>query len=124
MSDTNAPQTDIWIKWDWLWKAIFYSSIIFSCLLLAFDDVPLNDKFLPFALSGLFVLWHWGGLRLAYRQGQDWDERPYLRFFIILGDIVFWFLLVMISPAYYFVLFGMFSQIFRQPILTFPLILL
>ena len=110
----NTQQTDVWVKWDWLWKAIFYSSIVFSCLVLLFDDIPASEKYLPYALSAIFVFWHWGGLKFAYRHGDSWEERPLIRFIIILGDIAFWFVLVSISPAYYFVLFGMFSQVFRH----------
>lgn len=114
MSNSNTQQPDVWIKWDWLWKFIFYASITFSCVLFLTDDIPLTDKYLPIGLSVLFVLWHWGGLKFANRHGEDWEKRPYLRFIVILGDIAFWFVLVTISPAYYFVLFGMFSQVFRH----------
>lgn len=114
MNTDKTPQTDVWIKWDWLWKFIFYASIIFSCGLLILDDDLISEKYLPLGLSGLFILWHWGGLKFAYRHRVAWEQRPLMRFIIIVGDIVFWFVLVTISPAYYFVLFGMFSQIFRH----------
>lgn len=114
MSNTNTPQTDVWIKWDWLWKVLFYGSVLFSSLLVLFNDDPLADKWLPLGLSLLFLLWHTVGLWWAYQQAADWEKRPYLRFIILLGDIGFWFVLVTLSPAYYFVLFGMFSQIFRH----------
>lgn len=112
---SNAQKTDAWLKWDWLWKVIFYTAVLFSSLLLLLDEAPLADKWLPLALSGVFVIWHWIGLKLAYGDGQAaWEERPYLRFIVFVVDIGFWFVLVSISPAYYFVLFGMFGQIFRH----------
>ncbi|MFO7682517.1 MAG: sensor histidine kinase [Chloroflexota bacterium] len=112
---SNQPQQiDVWEKWDWLWPLIFYASIVFSCIQLLLDDAPLSDNYAPLGLSLLFVLWHWVGMKLAYHIEADWEKRPYLRFIVILGDIAFWFVLVTISPAYYFVLTGMFSQIFHQ----------
>ncbi len=114
MSNANKQQTDVWIKWDWLWKVIFYVSVIFSTLLMLAGDSPLHEKWLPLVLSFLFLAWHTLGLWFAYRQVADWEERPYLRFIVVLGDIGFWFVLVTYSPAYYFALFGMFSQVFRH----------
>ena len=115
MANTRTQQTDVWVKWDWLWKLIFYSSIGFSCLLLLLGEGSFNEKLLPLGLSAIFILWNWGGLKLAYRNGKTYgEERVYLRFILILGNIGFWLTLVLISPAYYFVLFGMFSQIFRH----------
>ncbi len=111
---TNQQQPDAWVKWDWLWRVIFYTSILISSLLLLLDDDPLATKWVPLGVSLLFVVWHGLGLKLAYRYGGEWEERPYLRLIIILGDIAFWVFLVLLSPAYYFVLFGMFSQIFRH----------
>ena len=60
------------------------------------------------------LLWHWGGLRLAYKDLDSWDERLITRFIIIIGDIILWFVLVNMSPAYYFALFGLFIQVFRN----------
>lgn len=114
MSRANTQQTDVWVKWNWMWQVIFYVSVLFSSLLVLLDDAPLAEKGLLIGLSVLFLAWHTIGLRVAYRGLADWGERPYLRFIVLLGDIAFWFVLVTLSPAYYFALFGMFSQMFHH----------
>ncbi len=113
---SNQKQhTDVWIKWDWLWTIMFYGSVLFSVvILLAESNGRFTDIWLPLLLTGVLLLWHWGGLRLAYGQPPNWEKRPLLRFLVLLGDIGLWFVLVSFSSAYYFVLFGMFSQIFRH----------
>ncbi|NJN55067.1 MAG: histidine kinase [Anaerolineae bacterium] len=111
---TNQQQADVWIKWDWLWTTIFYSSIAISALLMLVDDDREQPVWQPLVLTAVLLLWHWGGQRLAYRGGQDREARPYVQFIVIVGDIALWFVLVNLSPAYYFVLAGLFSQIFRH----------
>ncbi len=110
----NRSQPDAWVKWDVLWQIIFYASIVLSTFLLLLYDTPSDKRWMPVALSLVFVLWHGIGLKFVYKDGEDREQRIYLGFIIMLGDIVFWFGLVTFSPAYYFVLFGMFSQIFRN----------
>jgi signal transduction histidine kinase len=60
------------------------------------------------------LLWDWLGMRLAHRGLTSWDERPLPRFAVILGEIVLWFILVNISPAFYITLFGLFIMVFRH----------
>ena len=112
MNAKQERQADVWEKWDWLWKALFYAAFLGSTLLMLLDDDRTAPAWVALLLTGILLLWHWGGLKLAYRNSDDWDERPILRFVIILGDIALWFALVNISPAYYFALFGLFGQIF------------
>ncbi len=114
MNTKQERQADVWEKWDWLWKAIFYAAALGSTLLMLLDDDRPAPAWLALLLTGVWLLWHWGGLRLAYRDSDSWDERPSLRFVVILGDIVLWFVLVNMSPAYYFALFGLFGQVFRH----------
>ena len=61
-------------------------------------------------------------MRFAYKDGDQWQERGLLRFIIIIGDIILWFLLVNISPAYFILLFGLFSQVFRHLPLRYAII--
>jgi signal transduction histidine kinase len=87
---------------------------LLSTWLMLLDDDRTAPVWAALLLTGILLLWHWGGLRLAYGDEADWDKRPVRRFVVILGDIVLWFALVNISPAYYFTLFGLFGQIFRH----------
>ncbi|MBE7534012.1 MAG: sensor histidine kinase [Chloroflexi bacterium] len=115
MLNTNHhQQTDVWVKWDWLWTTIFYASVAVSTFFMLVDDGRDGTVWLPLALTAVLLLWHGVGLWFAYRGSKNQEARPYLQFFIILGDIGLWFVLVNFSPAYYFVLAGLFSQIFRQ----------
>lgn len=115
MSNINHhQQRDVWVKWDWLWTTIFYSSVAVSTLFMLVDDGRDGSIWRPLLLTAVLLLWHGVGFRLVYGGGKVRDVRPYRQFIVLLGDIGLWFLLVGLSPAYYFVLAGLFSQIFRH----------
>ncbi|MBP6016683.1 MAG: sensor histidine kinase [Candidatus Promineofilum sp.] len=114
MNAKQERQKDVWLKWDWLWKALFYAAVIVSTWLMLLDDdrkAPISAALL---LTALLLLWHWGGLKLAYRKSGDSDDHAIFRFIVILGVIILWFALVNVSPAYYFTLFGLFGLVFRH----------
>jgi signal transduction histidine kinase len=114
MREDQEARGDVWLRWNWLWEAIFYGGFIAAGALLALT----NDRALPLGpaplLTAALLLWHWGGLRLAYRFGGSWEERPYTRLIVIIGDIALWFALVSTSTVYYLALFGLFPQVFRH----------
>ncbi len=114
MNTKQERQKDVWVKWDWLWKAIFYAAVIVSTWLMLLDDDRKAPVWVVLLLTGILLLWHWGGLKLAYRKSDDLDKNAIFRFIVIIGVIVLWFALVNMSPAYYFTLFGLFSQVFRH----------
>jgi signal transduction histidine kinase len=107
-------QIDAWEKWEWLWQAIFYATVLVSFGIVLLDGDRVIPFWIPGLLTGGILLWHWLGMRWAYRGLAAWEERPLPRFAVIMGDIVFWFLLVNISPAYYVGLFGAFIMVFRH----------
>lgn len=114
MGNEQAQRSDVWEQWDWLWTAVFYVSVLVSAGLMLVDQRRAAPAWLALLLTGLLLLWHTGGLRYAYRQGVQWDERAAQRFLIICGDILLWLALVLISPAYYVALVGVFTQVFRH----------
>ena len=114
MNAKQEKQKDVWLKWDWLWKALFYAAVIISTWLMLLDDDRKAPVGVMLLLTGILLLWHWGGLKLSYRKSDDWSDHIIFRFIVILGVIVLWFVLVNLSPAYYFTLFGLFGLIFRQ----------
>lgn len=114
MNAKQERQKDVWVKWDWLWKAIFYAAVIVSTWLMLLDDDRKAPLPVVLLLTGILLLWHWGGLKLAYRKADDLDNDAILRFIVIMGVIVLWFVLVNLSPAYYFTLFGLFGLVFRH----------
>lgn len=114
MNAKQERQKDVWVKWDWLWKAIFYAAVIVSTWLMLVDDDRKGPVWVVLLLTGILLLWHWGGLKLAYRKSDVLDNHAIFRFIVIIGVIVLWFALVNMSPAYYFTLFGLFGQVFRH----------
>ncbi|MDX1414933.1 MAG: sensor histidine kinase [Candidatus Promineifilaceae bacterium] len=114
MDKQSATITDVWLRWDWLWTTIFYGAIAFSAVLTILEAQDRTTLGLILGITLLWVVWHALGLRLAYRNMEDWDARPWSRLVVIIGDIIFWTVLVNLSPNYYFALFGMFAQYFRH----------
>jgi signal transduction histidine kinase len=114
MESERERGVDVWEKWDWLWTAIFYLSAIVSAAFMLLDDNRAAPAWAALLLTGVLLLWHWAGMRFAYRDGADWNERTYARLIVILGDVLLWFVLVTLSPAYYILLFGLFGQVFRH----------
>lgn len=114
MNAKQERQKDVWVKWDWLWKAIFYAAVIVSTWLMLLDDDRKAPVWVVLLLTGILLLWHWGGLKLAYRRPYVLDNHAIFHFIVIIGVIVLWFALVNMSPAYYFTLFGLFGQVFRH----------
>ena len=114
MNTKQERQKDVWVKWDWLWKAIFYAAVIVSTWLMLLDDDRKAPIWAVLLLTGILLLWHWGGLKLAYRKSDVLDNHAIFSFIVIIGVIVLWFALVNMSPAYYFTLFGLFGLIFRH----------
>jgi signal transduction histidine kinase len=114
MNTKQERQQDAWVKWDWLWKALFYAAVIVSTWLMLLDDDREAPLWMVLLLTGILLLWHWGGLKLASRRSDVFDHHAIFRFIVISGVIVLWFALVNLSPAYYFTLFGLFGQIFRH----------
>jgi signal transduction histidine kinase len=114
MTSKVQDQPDAWVKFDWLWIAAFYAGVLIPAGMVLFEDDPAVPVWAALLLTAVLLLWHWGGLRLAYRGGEYWYERAGIRLVILLGDIVLWFVLVNLSSAYYLVLFGLFPQIYRH----------
>jgi signal transduction histidine kinase len=111
MSEKND---DVLMKWDWLWGFLFYSTILLSMGFYFYDDSRATTVWLAWLLSLGMMVWHWGGMKWAFKDLQSSEERPWMRFIVVTGDILFWFILVGFSSAYYFALFGLFSQVFRN----------
>ncbi|MCL4870773.1 MAG: sensor histidine kinase [Anaerolineae bacterium] len=114
MNVNQERQKDVWVKWDWLWQALFYAAVIVSTWLMLLDDDRKAPVWVALLLTAILLLWQWGGLKLADRKWDVLDNHAIFRFIVIIGVIVLWFALLSISPAYYFTLFGLFGQVFRH----------
>jgi signal transduction histidine kinase len=124
MNAKQERQKDVWVKWDWLWQALFYAAVIVSAWLMLLDDDRSAPIWVLLLLTGILLLWHWGGLKLAYQKSDVLGNHPIFRFIVIMGVIILWFALVKMSPAYYLTLFGLFGQLFLHLPLRYSLIAL
>ncbi len=112
MNAKQEWQKDVWLSWHWLWNALFYAAVMVSTWLMLQDDSRKAPAGAALLLTGILLLWHGGGLTLAYRQAAASGKAAGLRFIVIIGVIALWLALVTVSPAYYFTLFGLFGQLF------------
>lgn len=112
MNANQQRPKDVWVKWDWLWQALFYAAVVISAWLMLLDDDRNAPIWVALVLTGFLLLWYWGGIKLVYSQSSVFENRAIFRFIVILGVIALWFALVNISPAYYFMLFGLFGLVF------------
>ena len=106
MSDPPQNTTDVWKKLGWLWNALFYIAILISSAFMLIDDDLNAPLWVGLLLTTIMVLWNWLGLRLTFKGHDAWDKHLRLRFIVIMGDVILWYILLGISPAFYFVLFG------------------
>lgn len=106
MSDSPQNTTDVWEKLGWLWNALFYIAILVSSAFMLLDDELNAPLWVGLVLTAILVLWNWLGLRLTFKGHDTWDKHMRSRFIVIMGDVVLWYILLTISPAFYFLLFG------------------
>ena len=114
MDTKQAKQTDALERWDWLWNTAFYGLVTRVGRPHAFRPQRHRAALVALAADGRHAGLALG--RSADHQSEQPapDDRPILRFIIIVGDILLWFALVNMSPAYYLALFGLFGQVFRH----------
>lgn len=102
MSDSPQKATDVWENLGWLWNALFYIAVLVSLVFMVIDDDLNTPLWIGLLLAILLILWNWLGLKLTFKR----DKLIRLRFIVIMGDVILWYVLLTISPAFYFVLFG------------------
>lgn len=106
MDDAPQDTTDVWEKLGWLWNALFYIAILISSVFMLRDDDLNVPLWIGLLFTAILVLWHLLGLRLTFKGHDTWDKHIRPRFIVIMGDVVLWYVLLTISPAFYFVSFG------------------
>ena len=114
MAINQQRQKDVWEKWDWAWNGLFYATVVISFLLMLRNYNQATPVWVLGILTVVLMIWHWVGLKLAFKDQDSWNERSMARFIILIGDIIIWFVLVNNAPAYYIALFGLFIQVFRN----------
>jgi signal transduction histidine kinase len=116
VSDSPQNATDVWEKLGWLWNALFYIAILVSSVLMWMDDDRNVPLWIGLLFAALLVLWHWLGLRFTSRGHGARDQHIPPRFIVMMGDIVLWYVLLTISPAFYLALFGFGLLFYLLPI--------
>jgi len=106
VSDSPQNTTDVWEKLGWLWNTLFYLAILISSIFMLTDDDLNAPLWVGLLLAAILILWHWLGLKVTFKGYSTWNQHIRPRFIVIMGDIVLWYVLLTISPAFYFVLFG------------------
>ena len=105
-------EVDAWNQRSWIWHAFLGVSLVGSAAILWSSQATLPTW--SWVLFAALPVWHWIGLWLSYQNLASWEERQWARIVVVAGDILIWFLLVRVSAAFYFILFGLYSQIFRN----------
>jgi signal transduction histidine kinase len=111
VGDSPQNTTDVWEKLGWLWNALFYIAILISSVFMVINDDLNAPLWFGLLLTAILVVWNWLGLRFTFKGHGTWDQHIRPRFIVIMGDIVLWYVLLTLSPAFYFGLFG-FGMIF------------
>lgn len=113
MENKQTLSADVWERWGWIWSAIFYISLAASVLLVLPDTESDRSNFgLMLVLVVASALWHPVGAWYLVRRYPDFRERP-----VIMGGYLFvafalWWGLLNLHDAFYFMLFGLYGQIF------------
>jgi signal transduction histidine kinase len=106
-------RTDVWDRWGWIWSAVFYISLLVA-FLLAWPDLDFSrpDGILVLVLTLASALWHPVGAWYLPRRYPNFRERPVLMVMYLLVAFALWLALISIHGAFYFLLFGLYGQVF------------
>ena len=104
----------VWERWSWVWSAVFYGSLLAPFVIVMLDRSGLSgaERTQVAILTTLLALWHLVGGIIYTRCVAGWRQRPVASTIILLVGIALWYLLIRISPTFYFTLAGFYSQIF------------
>ncbi len=112
-AEISQPNNDVWIRFDWIWKLIFYITLLLSVIFTWLDqDNSPADKQTALILSGITVVWHFLGTIGLPKRFPKLERHPGLMSLVVVGVLILWFILVGIDRAFLFMLAGLFSMIF------------
>ena len=115
MTESKPVKTDFWEKVGWMWPLIFYTTLIFSAILAwSESDKALAQKWQIGTLTVLFALWYAAFAYYTTVYLAEYDRQRYRgpSLIYLTITIVFWFTLTTYHPAFNFVLFSLYAQIF------------
>lgn len=115
MNENQAKQAkspDVWERTQWIWSGVFLVSVAVSLLFaLQSEEMTAVQKQTAVILSLILAIWHVGGMMALYRR-PDFRSHTVYTVAYMLVTILLWFLLVRLNPAFFIILFGLFSNIF------------
>lgn len=102
---------NVWERTAWLWSGIYFLSVIFS-VALAWNERDLATARPQILIIVILMLALHGGMLYFGCRDAQWREKLPSTVGYVAITLLLWFLLIRISPTFYFVLFGLFGQMF------------
>lgn len=110
--DNSSLSQNVWERTAWLWTGTFVLSLVFSLVLgLREPDMTADQHLQMIGLITILLLIH-TGMVVADRYVENLRERLPLTLGYVISLIFIWYLLLRLHPLFYFVLFGLFGQLF------------
>lgn len=115
MIDATTPPADFWERWNWIWSAVFYLTLVVPAMMIA-GETPAN---MQGQLAGLVLAacgWHWLWANWLPRHLSERDlvlrRYLWLSAIYVTGAVILWLQLVAFNTIFYIHLSGLFSQFF------------
>lgn len=106
----NSQRHDVWERLGWLWTALFYGTLIVSSVLSLRDEgLAASERWIVVALVLFLGGWHAGLLGLGH--DRIWNN-PRLGLPLMFLGVAAWYSLILIHPAFYFLLAGLYPSLF------------
>ena len=106
----SARQPDIWESYNWMWHAIFAGSLAIPLIVTVFSNNVTADErrqsLLYYALLGLLYII----LMTMFRRLGTYRRHVIAGLAYLLPAFILWYLLVLISPINYILLFSLYGQ--------------
>lgn len=114
---TQLPQNDFWERWNWIWSAVFYLTLVVPAL-IAGPTLPAEAQQRLIGWVGVACGWHWLWATWLPRHLAPGEVllRRYSAWAGVYnaGNIWFWLQLIALDEVFYIHLSGLFGQIFVQ----------
>lgn len=108
----QAKAAHIWERTQWIWSGVFLASVVISLLFaLQSEEMTAGQRQTAVILSFILVIWYMGGMVALYYRPHFRSQSVYTVAYMLV-IILLWFLLVRLNPAFFIILFGLFSNIF------------
>ena len=116
MTDLQTPPKSFWDRWNWIWSALYYVSLIGPLTVVWVNgDLAGQQRTWAAGLVLLSCAWHWFWTRRSLKIWSDerpLRERPFPAAIYLAGAILIWSQLLVFHPLFNFHLGGLFGQFF------------